>query len=315
MGIKVRDIAYGRLRAPDLSSMEEFLTNFGLTLSERTPKALYMRGTDCAHHIHVTELGDPRLIGVAYEADSEEDLERLSRLEGATTVESIDEPGGGRRVRLTEPNGYEVEVVHGIAPLQPIHVERQPSNSGAEPLRRAGVLYRPLDGPTPVKRIAHFVLSTPRVRETARWFQQTLGLIPTDEVYLGGQDGELFGSFCRADRDQEYVDHHAFFCIKNDIAGLNHLSFEVPDIDAVFIDHEYLHSLGKYEHLWGVGRHLLGSQVFDYWADPWGRIHEHWADGDRLNATATTAKWDVKDGLTVIWGQDIPERYKQYVRP
>jgi catechol 2,3-dioxygenase-like lactoylglutathione lyase family enzyme len=313
--IKVREIAYGRLRAPDLSRMEEFLTHFGLIVSERTPNALYMRGSDSAHHIHVTELGDPRLVGFAYEASNEDDLHRLTRIAGASQVEPIDEPGGGRRVRLTEPNGYQIEVVYGIAPVNPIPIERQPANSGAEPLRRAGSLYRPQPGPTPVKRIAHAVLSTPRVRATAEWFQQVLGLIPTDEVYLGGVDGELFGSFCRVDRGDDYVDHHALFCIYNPTAGLNHLSFEVPDVDAVMIDHQYLRSLGKYDQLWGVGRHLLGSQVFDYWADPWGRIHEHWADGDRLNAVTPTQKWDVKDGLRVIWGEDVPDRYKTYVRP
>ena len=64
------------------------------------------------------------------------------------------------------------------------------------------------------------------------------------------------------------------------------MSFEVPDVDAVFMDHEYLTRLGKYEHMWGVGRHLLGSQVYDYWCDPYGRVHEQWADTDRLNAGA-----------------------------
>ena len=57
------------------------------------------------------------------------------------------------------------------------------------------------------------------------------------------------------------------------MAGLNHLSFEVPDADAVFKDHEYLAGLEKYEHMWGIGRHILGSQIFDYWCDPWGRVH------------------------------------------
>ena len=51
--IKVTDLAYGRLRAPDLDAAEEFLTNFGMVRAERTPSALYMRGTDPAHHIHV----------------------------------------------------------------------------------------------------------------------------------------------------------------------------------------------------------------------------------------------------------------------
>jgi len=57
--IKVTDMAWGRLRAPDLDRMEEFLTRFGMTRSARTPSALYMRGTDPNHHIHVTEKGEP----------------------------------------------------------------------------------------------------------------------------------------------------------------------------------------------------------------------------------------------------------------
>ena len=44
--IKATDIAYGRFRAPDLDVEEEFLSRFGMTRSERTPTALYMRGTD-----------------------------------------------------------------------------------------------------------------------------------------------------------------------------------------------------------------------------------------------------------------------------
>ena len=57
----------------------------------------------------------------------------------------------------------------------------------------------------------------------------------------------------------------------------------MPDIDDVCMGHDYLKKFGKYEHMWGIGRHVLGSQVYDYWADPWGRVHEHWADSDRLN--------------------------------
>ena len=76
-----------------------------------------MRGTDPAHHIHVTELGAPKFVGFAYYAESEDDLKRLAKAPGASAVETIDEPGGGKRVRLTEPNGYQIEVVHGIAAL------------------------------------------------------------------------------------------------------------------------------------------------------------------------------------------------------
>jgi len=162
--VKVTDIAYGRLRAPDLDAMEEFLTRFGLRRTERTANALYMRGTDPNHHIHVTEKGDPKFVGLAYYVDSEDDLKRLTKAPGASGIENIDEPGGGKRVRLREPNGYQVEVVCGIAPVPEISVRRQKLNSGETPLSRAGELMRLPKGPAHVKRIGHGVLMTPRFR-------------------------------------------------------------------------------------------------------------------------------------------------------
>ena len=59
--VKVADLAYGRLQSPSLDQAEEFLTHFGMVRSERTPSALYMRGTDPAHHLHVTHLGPSKL--------------------------------------------------------------------------------------------------------------------------------------------------------------------------------------------------------------------------------------------------------------
>src|SRR5262245_2568753 len=55
--IKVTDIAYARLRAPDLDLQAEFNENFGLVKSERTNNAIYYRATDPVHHIHITEKG------------------------------------------------------------------------------------------------------------------------------------------------------------------------------------------------------------------------------------------------------------------
>src|SRR5689334_13089798 len=102
--IKVTDIAYGRLRSPDLDQAEEFLTDFGLVRAARTANALYMRGTDPAHHIHVTEKGPAAFIGFAWHVDSEDDLKKVAKAPGASGIENIDEPGGGKRVRLTDPN-------------------------------------------------------------------------------------------------------------------------------------------------------------------------------------------------------------------
>jgi len=312
--IKVRELAYGRLRAPDLDAMEEFLTHFGMTRAARTPTALYMRGTDPRHHIHVTEKGDPAFVGFAYLAASEEDLRKVAKVPGASGVEKIDEPGGGQRVRLREPNGYQIEVVHGIETPPAIPVDRDPMNSGAEPLRRAGRLMRPRQAPAPIKRIGHGVMGSPKVRETVAWFRETLGFIGSDDVYAGERDN-IIGSFNRTDCGDDYVDHHVFFCVRNERAGLSHLSFEVPDVDAVFMDHEYLTRLGKYEHMWGIGRHLLGSQVYDYWSDPWGRVHERWADTDRLNAANGGNLLSAEQGFQSQWGERPPERFIGHASP
>ena len=134
--IKVRDLAYARLQSPDLDAQEEFLTAFGMVRAARTPTALYMRGTDPAHHIHVTELGDPKFVGFAWTVSDEDELRAISKFPGASGIENIDEPGSGKRVRLKEPNGYTIEVVHGTDTVQPIQVVRQPINSGVEPLNR-----------------------------------------------------------------------------------------------------------------------------------------------------------------------------------
>jgi len=312
--IKVMDLAYGRLRAPDLDTQEEFLTQFGMTRAERTKNALYMRGTDPSHHLHVTEQGDSGFVGLAYYAASEDDLKRVAKAPGASAVEAIDEPGGGKRVRLREPNGYQIEVVHGIETPKPIAVKRQALNMGEESLRRAGELMRLPKGPSRVKRIGHGVMASPKVQETAQWFRETLGFICSDDVYAGSKDN-IIGSFNRCDRGDEYVDHHVFFCIRNERAGLNHLSFEVQDLDDVFMGHQHLQQLGKYEHMWGLGRHLLGSQVYDYWADPWGRVHEHWSDTDRLNVKNGSNLLPAEEALVSQWGGPPPEKFIGRVCP
>jgi hypothetical protein len=103
-----------------------------------------------------------------------------------------------------------------------------------------------------------------------------------DEFYAGDKS-DVVGSLNRLDHGEDYVDHHAFFCIRGDKSGLNHLPYEAADIDDVMVGHECLQQKCC-QHMWGIGRHLIGSQLFDYRADPWGRVREHWADTDVLNA-------------------------------
>lgn len=315
--IRVTDIAWGRIRSPDLDKQEEFLTRFGMVRSARTDTALYMRGTSASHHLHVTELGDPGFVSLAFRAGSEDDLRKLSaEAEGASSVEDIDEPGGGKRVRLTEPNGYTIEVVHGVEEVEEIPIERHAYNFGnIDKYKRAGELWRVDKGPARVMRIGHGVLGTTKLAESTAWVRKHIGLIASDEVFVEGDKDKVIASFNRIDAGEQFVDHHVFLYVGNENAGLNHISFEVPDFDDVMMGHEHLRDTGDYDHVWGIGRHVLGSQIYDYWKDPWGRVHEHWADSDTLNNAYDTRYIPAEEGLNSQWGEPAPMEFINHVSP
>ncbi|HEY3920116.1 MAG TPA: VOC family protein [Stellaceae bacterium] len=312
---KVVDIAYARLAAPDLDLAEAFLTEFGLVRAARTRTALYMRGSDPAHHLHITELGAPRFIGFAYTAADDSELSKLAKLSGASGIEAIDEPGGGQRVRLRDPHGFQIEVVHGIEKVAPLPLAVNTVNTAAERAKRLGTLTRLALGPAPVKRLGHGVIVSTDLPKALAWYRETLGFIPSDEIFRDDARN-VISSFNRLDRGDAYVDHHVFFCMQGPKAGLNHLAFEVANFDAVMTGHEHLKSLGKYRPIWGVGRHIYGSQIFDYWADPWGRVHEHMTDSDMLNAAAVPNLNRAAPGANRSqWGDAMPAHFINYATP
>jgi catechol 2,3-dioxygenase-like lactoylglutathione lyase family enzyme len=304
--VKVADIAFARLQSPDLDLAEQFLTDFGMVRVERTSRALYMRGTGPTHHIHVTHLGEPRFIGLAFHAASEEDLERLAKAPGADGIESIDEPGGGQRVRVKDPHGYQMEVLWGS--------RQHPELPTRRVTRPAGELLRIPSGASQVKRLGHAVIMTQDAKEKIKWYREMLGFVPSDEVYAGPKDN-IIASFNRCDRGDTHVDHHTFLCIEGPKVGLNHLAFEVQNFDDLMLGHQHLQQAGRYQHAWGVGRHLLGSQVFDYWKDPWGRTHEHWWDTDQLTSRHPCNLIPAEEGLSSQWGEAVPERFITHASP
>jgi len=311
---KVSDLAFGRLQSPSLDEAEEFLTRFGLHRSERTQDALYMRGTDPNHHLHVTHLGPSKFIGLSFLVDNIDELKKFTKISGATGIEHVDEPGGGQRVRLTDPLGYQIELICGMQQLDALPVHKTLLNTGDNKYNRAGKLMRLPAGPSHVKRAAHAVLMTPNANSKIQWYRDVLGLVCSDEVYAGSKDN-IIASFNRLDKGETYVDHHIFLLIDGPTTGLNHLSFEAQDIDDIMLGHQHLVKANKYEHVWGIGRHVLGSQVYDYWKDPWGRVHEHWTDSDRLNIHGGEGLLSKKQAFKSQWGPAGPKEFHDWATP
>ena len=236
------------------------------------------------------------------------------RSPGASGIEHLDEPGGGQRVRLKDPDGWQIEIVWGLDQADPLPLEDNPLNIALDRTQRAGKLNRLRRGPPQVMRMGHGVIVSRQIHQALAWYRDTLGLLKSDEVY-SGDEANLVGSFNRCDRGEAFVDHHVFFCIAGDKIGLNHFSYEVRDIDDVMMGHDILKAKGKYKHMWGIGRHHLGSQVFDYWCDPWGRVHEHWTDSDRINVHHEPTLVQAGVGTRGPWGDPAPKEFQGHATP
>jgi len=281
--IAIQDIAFVRHQAPDLDRMESFLIDFGLTRSARTDDALYMRAGASAHHVHVTERADQAgTPGFGLRAKSAQDLLQLAS-ELGTRVEDNPEPGGGQRVRFTDPAGFQVDVIHGQQVLEPL-----PSRPALEFNTRAGMrrLGRPIRlavAPAHVQRLGHALLLVPNVAQWASFYKELLGFKESD-VYYGGVPDNTVAAFLHCGLGQSWTDHHtlAAAMAQDGRARFDHSAFEVLDLDDLIQGGEHLVQRG-HKRSWGIGRHIQGSQLFDYWRDPFGNKIEHWTDGDQVN--------------------------------
>lgn len=298
----MEDIAFVRFSAPNLEEMRKFLQEFGLTCFSHGD-FLYSRGTDGAPYLHVTALGEPRFAGLGFRVQTRAELEALAAHDGVP-VDISEAPGGGYRVALRDPDGNAVEVVaeqtwasSGALPPDAL------VNSVAEKRRfRRPVRFAP--GPSQVHRLGHVVLNVTSFAIAEAWYKERFGLITSDLVEI--EPGVPLGAFLRCDRGDTPTDHHTLFLAQTpNRPGLNHAAFEVGGLDDLMKGHSFLKARGR-DHAWGVGRHILGSQIFDYWKDPWGNELEHWTDGDLCIASDPAGVASLADLLGAQWGPNFP---------
>lgn len=300
--IKIEDIAHVRFAAPDLGAMKSFLEDFGMHTFEQGGR-LYGKGSDGRPFVHVTEPGDAKFLAVGFRAETVTDLEKLAAAEGVA-VEDLEEPGGGKIIRLTDPDGYGVEVVAGQSKGEAsLPIADPPRNTVASKPRFRSTVR--LDAaPAHVRRIGHAVLKVRDFRVSEKWYKDRFGFLTSDEVEAA-QDVPL-GAFMRCDRGDKPADHHTLFLAQlPGPLGLLHAAFEVANLDDLMLGHQHLKSK-KREAAWGVGRHIMGSQVFDYWKDPFGNELEHWTDGDLFTAADPPQKQPMSALLAVQWGAPHP---------
>jgi catechol 2,3-dioxygenase-like lactoylglutathione lyase family enzyme len=337
MAVKAKKVVLSRLayvvyQHEDFETFLSFAKDFGLeNVGEVENGIVLFRGYGKDQYVYIAHQAPPgehkAFLGSGFCAQSQEDFEAACSMEGAEKVDISKRPGAGQMVRIRDPNGYVIEVLYDQTqretPSQGISAVEggRPTLNGALDKHRKGLYIeriswnkantctgeftRMIQTPAMVHKLGHFGYDTDNYEGTCDWYTSHFNFRPTDVLYAPHDESFDVATFFRLDLGQEYVDHHCFLVTRREKPGtkVHHSSFEVEDLDTQFMGHQWLDERG-HELVWGIGRHVHGSQIFDYWYDSSHFIIEHYADGDVVNADYETFR--AKAGNMAVWGPPVP---------
>jgi len=304
--IRAQELVAIHLVRPDVLESCAYFEDFGLSVDRKTSERAYLHGLKDNRHSVIITKGPSKYEGFSVLASSRDDLETLSK-ELNLPVEKNDPVRGGEKVTLRDPDGFMVEVVWGLNPIKSTPYTNNTKINKATKKERINVPSVLEIKPAPVHKIGHTVLGISRFFTSLEWYQDTLGLISSDFQVVKDEPIPVV-CFFRFDRGDTPTDHHSIAIgggveVKNE-----HTAFEVEDLDDVAAGGEWLKRRG-YEHAWGIGRHTLGSQIFDYWRDNVDHIFEHYADGDLYDASRPTGYHYFTKNAQHQWGPSMPKDF------
>jgi hypothetical protein len=308
--VRIVKLAHMRYQHPDLQEIKTFLIDFGMDVAKETPEEIWFSGYGEDQYVYYAKKGPRKFLGGCFEVESAGELENVSKLPNAGPIQSLeDAPGGGQIVTLHDPMGFPVNFMHGQEKKLAVEY-RQPLRLNYEfekPRIREFQRFKP--GPAPVHKLGHFGLCVTDFESQLNFYIKNFNIVPTDFLYVGeGKERKTVGVFAHIDRGEELVDHHTFFMSTASSNHVHHCSFEVHDFDTQQLGHQWLASKG-YKSVWGVGRHILGSQIFDYWWDTTGNMVEHYADGDVVNKHSYVDFCPAGNESLAVWGPELPKDF------
>jgi catechol 2,3-dioxygenase-like lactoylglutathione lyase family enzyme len=310
--ITIEDVAYIRVAVDDLEEQERFLLDFGMLRVHRTDRALYMRGAGTQPVIHISELrSDEYRPAIGLVAASLADLESCARAFGVA-VEKNAEPGGGAIVRVTDPAGFQVQILHRPPAEQLLLRAIRPSNFGPGRFAygRLNAKQRFESSASHVLRLGHVVMFVPNCDQVFDWYARHFNFRISDSLCSPQDESRSMLIFARCGLGQRFTDHHTLAFI--DLSAFpnlrertfDHSAYEVLDWDDLMVGHDYLASAGR-THSYGVGRHVAGGMVFDYWRDSAGNKVEHWVDGDYVNDDYEKTRHALGSVPAKSWGPEL----------
>ena len=277
---------------PNVAETAAYYTEFGLSPNGETT----FTTVDGGEQLRLTHSPTRRLVELGIGAEDPDDLHRIAShlvqlgvahriADGRLTAK---DPGTGVTVTVTPSPRISREA-------EPAPLYNGPGRTERADARAPGVLR---ETPVSPRKLGHVVLGSIDQEASQRFFTEGLGFKSSDEV-------PGVAAFLRCS-----TDHHNVLIQPAPVPYLHHTSWEVEDVDEIGRGaHRML--LGHPErHVWGLGRHHIGSNFFWYLKDPAGNFSEYYSD---LDCIVNDAIWkpEVFTDLRALynWGPPVPPSF------
>lgn len=277
---------------PDPLAVAGFYRDFGLTETEPGRFSTL----DGGEQLRLVPSPRRRLVELGLGVDDADDLARAA---SGIAAFGLDATTGPDSVVVTEP-GTALTVRLEIAPRYE-HAAPEPADTNA-PGRtsRAGARAAALTRGEPVRprKLGHVVVGSLDPDHSERFFRDALGFELSDQVAGAA-------SFLRCS-----TDHHNLLVQRAPVQFLHHTSWLVDDVDDIGRGAANVLAAHPDSHVWGLGRHFIGSNFFWYLKDPAGSFAEYHSDLDVIVDGELWEPGSFADARALYaWGPPVPRQF------
>lgn len=267
--IRLRSI---ELEFPKIREAADFLTGiWGLAEAEARDGAIYLRGSgELPYLVGLFEAPAERVRSVTFLCDAD-DLAALEQRvdESGQPVRRVvsGDPGGGEGIEVELPEGEIFRFLAGTTTVAPIEGRDLPY------------------------KLTHVVLSSTDAERSGDFAEAVLGFRVSDRTR-----GMVF---VRCNQS-----HHSIAFARAGYSSLNHIAFEMADIDGVMRGIGRMRDAGT-DPVWGPGRHGPGDNVFAYFIAPFGAVIEFSTATNLVGddyPTGTPEDWTWPENRIDQWG-------------
>ena len=237
-----------------------------------------------------------RAVELGIGADDADDLGRVAAALGTLNVPVTRE---GDTLTAVDP-GTQVRVVVSIAPRIQAAARSGAATNGPgwtdRRTARAAAILR--QEPVRPRKLGHAVFGSTDIEASQRFFVDGIGFKVSDSI-------AGLAAFLRCS-----TDHHNLLVQAAPVPLLHHTSWQVDDVDEVGRAAGAMLERDPGRHVWGLGRHYVGSNFFWYLRDPAGNFTEYYADLDCIvdDQLWEPGVWDGPHSL-YSWGPPPPPSF------